>query len=94
MHPGAIVVAPWFTDRPEQVAAPEVPAEVAGLDVPRPWVFKPGYLLDAIDSFTSPTIALHLHADVAKPVLLTATPDELADPAAFRHLVMPINTDA
>ncbi|WP_396231016.1 hypothetical protein, partial [Frankia sp. EI5c] len=84
VHPGAIVVAPWFSDRPEQVTAPEIPAEVTGLHPPGHRVFKPSYLLDAIDSFTSPTITLYLPADVAKPVLLTATPDELADPAVFR----------
>ncbi|GAA1553444.1 DNA polymerase III subunit beta [Streptomyces globosus] len=55
--------------------------------------FNPAYLLDALDTFDSETVTLHLEelrdGAVFKPALLTEGPDA-AGTGGYRHLLMPV----
>ena len=86
----SVTVAPVLDEHADTVSAPAQPATVDGIADAQRFRFTPAYLADALDSFTGDTITLHAQADVNRPVLLTDSADGLTDPAAFRHLIMPV----
>ncbi|HET6357322.1 DNA polymerase III subunit beta [Streptomyces sp.] len=58
-------------------------------------LFNPAFLLDALGTFTSDTITLHIRemkdGQTTKPVLLTEGPDMVGN--GYRHLLMPVRLD-
>ncbi|MFJ7949473.1 hypothetical protein ACIQ6K_38665 [Streptomyces sp. NPDC096354] len=56
---------------------------------------NPSFLFDALGTFTSDTITLHIRGveegQTTKPVLLTGGPDMAGD--GYRHLLMPVRID-
>jgi DNA polymerase-3 subunit beta len=86
----SVSVAPLLDEHADTVSAPAQLATVDGIADAQRFRFTPAYLADALGSFTGDTITLHAQADVNRPVLLTDSADGLTDPAAFRHLIMPI----
>jgi DNA polymerase-3 subunit beta len=55
--------------------------------------FNAEYFLDALASFTAEEITLHLNPGM-RPTTFTDTPVGLTDPAAFRHVLMPIRRES
>jgi DNA polymerase-3 subunit beta len=86
----SVSVAPLLDEYADTVSAPAQQATVDGIADAQRFRFTPAYLADALDSFTGDTVTLHTQAGVNRPVLLTDSADGLTDPAAFRHLIMPV----
>lgn len=82
-----LTVAPQLPNA-EALGAPSMPALLHGKDAR--FIFNPAYLIDALHTFTTDTVTLHLPDEPGRLVLLTNTPQGIRDPRAFRHLVMPI----
>jgi DNA polymerase-3 subunit beta len=91
----SVAVVPWLTDYDapgyhSDVIAPGIPSDIAGIGAGSTRLFNPRYLAEALASFHGRDVTLHLaEMDNEQPlVLLTSRPDQLADPTAFRHLLM------
>lgn len=85
----SVTLAPVLGGEHAPVTAPHVPADVRGTP-PAVFCFNPAYLLDALRTCTADTVTLHLPDDPGRAVLFTDTPEGIATPYAFRHLVNPI----
>lgn len=85
-----VSVAPVLDADREAITAPATAASVHDLAAPMRFLFRPEYLIAALNSFTGDTITLHTQPEVTRPVLFTDTPHGLHDSAEFRHLLMPV----
>lgn len=86
----AVSVVPVLAEHVDHVSIPAHAAVATGSAEGAHYRFKGAYLADALDSFTGDTVTLHLEDGEVRPVLLTDDPGGISDPAAFRHLLMPV----
>lgn len=81
---GTVSITPVLDDDTDAVTAPRHPAEVDGTHDTVRILFCAQYLHDALNTFDSDTVTVHI-ASPTRPVLLTGT-----DRCAYRHLLMPL----
>lgn len=84
-----VTVAPHVPGANAGAAAPEVEAQVRGLNAPEVFEtgFNPRFLLDLLAGFDE-TVTFHFTTE-PKPMAATARYDGLSDAMAFKHLLMP-----
>jgi DNA polymerase-3 subunit beta len=90
--PLSLTVLPVLDERASEVAAPGLDADVDGLGEEEDLVvrFNAKYFIEALDTFPdADQITLHLVSSV-RPAVLADTPAAILNPAAFRHLLMPV----
>lgn len=92
LGPDALTVAPRLTQGTEHLRTPPLAAHVSGETSMRVRI-PSAYLADAVDSFDTDTLTLHIQTAWGRPIVATAHPDGLTDPFAFKHLLMPVRPD-
>ncbi|GAA3745272.1 DNA polymerase-3 subunit beta [Spinactinospora alkalitolerans] len=89
--PGTLTVAPLLSERADDVAAPELTAKTEGYpDEPIRFAFDSRFLTDAVTGITGETATVHTGLVPTRPAVITETGQRPGDPAAYRHLLMPV----